>query len=328
MERALAMAPADPYIRLVAVEELYEPQERWDDILEVFRLLPELDPAREFMLEARSLRQSLLETIQESDASNAQIYELYHIADGSTRDFEGRGADATQYDTDYYGRALHRHDPMNDGFDSFGYDHVKHYDRAHDAELLPFLLNKPVPQPMEDIPAVEFYAKLPESLQEHYMNFNWYEIPLMKEWLPETPAAPASETPIDWTTMRDVNGNLTIPRDRVLDEKGALKVSLQQLESLHNVLAAEYETVPALVREGMKAQEHAYELKSHDQLVRDVKMARGEGFADMSIVEPKLKFPVDQTDLAMSPLLKDSLRRFVKDEEEKEEEDPKRKRAW
>lgn len=52
MENAIALDPADPYLYLTAAEEVYERQQRWDDIIHVFRLLPEIDPSREFALVA------------------------------------------------------------------------------------------------------------------------------------------------------------------------------------------------------------------------------------------------------------------------------------
>ena len=69
-ENALELDPADPYIILTAIEEYYEPSEQWDKIIFLFSILPQVDPNHEFMAEARSLRQSILETIQNTEATN------------------------------------------------------------------------------------------------------------------------------------------------------------------------------------------------------------------------------------------------------------------
>ena len=123
----MSLDPTDPYLHLVAAEELYERQDRWDDVLHVFRLLPEIDPNREFALQARSLRQNMLQTIMESEATNAQIYALYHVQDGTVRYHEGQEDDSEYWD-DYYGRDLHSLQEVNDGWDRFGYDHKNHFD--------------------------------------------------------------------------------------------------------------------------------------------------------------------------------------------------------
>lgn len=324
MENAIALDPADPYLYLTAAEEVYERQQRWDDIIHVFRLLPEIDPSREFALVARSLRQSMLETILDSDATNAQIYALYHVSDASSRHSDD-DLDSLPSD-DYYGRDRFTHGEMNDGFDSFGYTHKKDFDHTSDAELRRFL---PSPdamsekEPLEEMTALAFYPTLPETLTEAYTNYNWYEVPLMKEWLGEAPKG-ENATVIDWNAMRDGEGLMKVPHEKVFDEKGHLKVSLEQLQTLHDALAKEYRTMPTEVREGEKEQEHLYELKGQDQLAREVRKKLGNKFFDFSEIDPELKFPTERDDVLMSHLLRQTMQR----EEETETEEEPRKKAW
>lgn len=320
-ENALSLDPTDPYLHLLAVEELYEPQQRWKDILHVFRLLPEIDPAREFALEARSLRQSLLETIIDSDATNAQIHALYHVCDGSQR--HATNAGVGEEADDYYGRALLNVDGemVNDGWDTFGYDHHKHVDHAHEKDLRPFLLPGYKENPaLEDVRALEFYPKLPDSLRESYSNYNWYEIPLMREWLPELPTtSPTGEDTVDWNTLRNDAGRLEIPHERIFDKDGKFQVTLKQLESLHDLLAKEYETLPAEVLEGEKQLEHCYELKSQEQLLREVRKRQGDKLFDFTDFDSDLKLPTEREDVILSNLLRESMRVFAKKSEELEE---------
>lgn len=305
------------------MEELYEPQQRWNEIIHVFRLLPEIDPMREFAMEARSLRQCLLETIIDSDATNAQIYALYHVRDGSNRHNDAMSTTSTRGssfqddpDDDYYGRALLNvnAEHVNDGWDTFGYDHYKHVDHKHDEEIRDFLLPGYKQHPdLEDVRALEFYPKLPDTLRETYCNYNWYEIPLMKEWLPELPAtSPTGEETIDWNALRTETGRLEVPHERVFDKEGKFQVTLKQLESLHDLLANEYETLPADLREGEKQQAHCYELKSQEQLLRDVRKLQGNKFFDFTEVDSDLKFPSEREDVVMSRLLRESMRVFAK----------------
>lgn len=324
LENALALDPADPYLYLTAAEELYERQQRWDDIIHVFRLLPEIDPAREFAMVARSLRQSMLETIIDSDATNAQIYALYHVSDATARHYENE-LDALP-DDDYYGRDRFARSDVNDGFDTFGYQHMNDFDRSGDEELRRFLPSPeqmPAKEPLETMTALTFYPTLPEALTESYTNYNWYEVPLMKEWLGETPKNDGA-TVIDWNAMRDAQGRMCVPNEKVFDEKGHLKVSLEQLQTLHDALAKEYRTMPAEVREGEKAQEHLYELKGQDQLVREVRKKLGNKFFDFSEFDPELKFPTERDDVLMSHLLRQTMR----NEGEEETEEEPRQKAW
>ena len=324
MENAIALDPADPYLYLTAAEEVYERQQRWDDIIHVFRLLPEIDPSREFALVARSLRQSMLETILDSDATNAQIYALYHVSDASSRHSDD-DLDSLPSD-DYYGRDRFTHGEMNDGFDSFGYTHKKEFDHTSDAELRRFLPSPdamPEKEPLEEMAALAFYPTLPETLTEAYTNYNWYEVPLMKEWLGEAPKG-ENATVIDWNAMRDGEGLMKVPHEKVFDEKGHLKVSLEQLQTLHDALAKEYRTMPTEVREGEKEQEHLYELKGQDQLAREVRKKLGNKFFDFSEIDPELKFPTERDDVLMSHLLRQTMQR----EEEAETEEEPRKKAW
>ena len=324
MENAIALDPADPYLYLTAAEEVYERQQRWDDIIHVFRLLPEIDPSREFAMVARSLRQSMLETIIDSDATNAQIYALYHVSDASSRHSDN-DLDSLLED-DYYGRDRFAHSEMNDGFDTFGYKHMNDFDRSSDSELRCFLPNPeamPEKEPLEEMTALDFYPTLPEALTESYTNYNWYEVPLMKEWLGEVPKSDGSSV-IDWNAMRDREGLMKVPHEKVFDEKGHLKVSLEQLQTLHDALAKEYRTMPAVVREGEKEQEHLYELKGQDQLVREVRKKLGNKFFDFSDFDPELKFPTERDDVLVSHLLRQTMQR----EEEGETEEELRKKVW
>lgn len=318
---------------LVAAEELYERQERWDDIIHVFRLLPEIDPSREFALEARSLRQNMLETIMESEATNAQIYALYHIQDGTVRYYEDQ-EDGPEFTVDYYGRDLHSLSDVNDGWNQFGYNHKDHFDysKEKEKEIEEFQVGDRVPKQgdnLEEIRALEFYPSLPVSLKESYCNYNWYEIPLMKEWLHDIPSVQSDGEVIDWNTMRDEQGYIHVPYERVFDKEGHIKISMKNLESLHDSLAKEYRTVSEDIREGEKQQTHMYELKSMDQLVREVRKNLGEKYFDFSSFDPDLKFPVEREDIMKTPMLKESMERLVyPDNEGEEAKEPERKKAW
>ena len=328
----MSLDPTDPYLHLVAAEELYERQDRWDDVLHVFRLLPEIDPNREFALQARSLRQNMLQTIMESEATNAQIYALYHIQDGTVRYHEGQEDDSEYWD-DYYGRDLHSLQEVNDGWDRFGYDHKNHFDSSQEKqkELEMYWIGDEKPnkgENLEEIRALGFYPSLPVSLKESYCNYNWYEIPLMKEWLPKVPST-QSEPLIDWNTLRDAKGNLRVPYDHVFDSEGHIKIPMKDLETLHDVLAKEYQTVSDQVREGEKQQTHMYELKSMDQLVREVRKNLGDKYFDFSSFDPDLKFPIEREDIMTSSILKDSMQRIPSSKNEGEEvKEPERKKAW
>ena len=324
------MDPTDPYLYLVAAEELYERQNRWNDIIHVFRLLPEIDPTREFALQARSLRQNMLQTIMESEATNDQIYALYHIQDGSGRYHEGQD---TVYEDDYYGRDIFSLEEVNDGWNRFGYDHKDHFDDSDEKqkELEIFWTGNEKPKKgenLEAIRALEFYPSLPVSLKEYYCNYNWYEIPLMKEWLPGVSSTQSSSL-MDWNTLRDAKGILHVPYEQVFDAEGQIKIPMKDLETLHDVLSKEYQTVSDQVREGEKNQTHMYELKSMDQLVREVRKNLGDTYFDFSSFDPDLKFPIEREDIMTSSLLNDSMQRVARSESEGEEvNEPKRKKAW
>ena len=181
----------------------------------------------------------------------------------------------------------------------------------------------PEKEPLEEMTALAFYPTLPETLTEAYTNYNWYEVPLMKEWLGEAPKG-ENATVIDWNAMRDGEGLMKVPHEKVFDEKGHLKVSLEQLQTLHDALAKEYRTMPTEVREGEKEQEHLYELKGQDQLAREVRKKLGNKFFDFSEIDPELKFPTERDDVLMSHLLRQTMQR----EEEAETEEEPRKKAW
>ena len=302
-ENAMELDPSDPYIILNAIEEYYEPSEQWDKIIYLFSILPIVDPNHEFMEEARSLRQSILETIQETEATNKQIYDLYHVPDNSNP--------LSRHEfIDYFGRDVHQHSPVNDGFDRFGYQHMKQIDREHEKELAQFNFNYANKLNLESIPVGQFYDKLPDSLQENYCNTNWYELPIMKEWMTALPSETASET-VDWNQMRNAKGRLNIPYSSVFDGQDHIKVSMKDLESLRSLLSKEYTTVPEAVKEGMKDQEHAYEIKTQEQLIKEIRKNLGEAYFDWSFIDNDLQFPVEKEDLALSSLLNDSLKRYA-----------------
>lgn len=301
-ENALELDPSDPYIILNAIEEYYEPSEQWDKIIFLFSLLPIVDPNHEFMEEARSLRQSILETIQETEATNKQIYDLYHIPDNSNpmqrHEF-----------IDYFGRDLHQHSNLNDGFDTYGYQHMKQVDREHEKELTQFNNQYDNKMNLESIPVGLFYNKLPESLAENYSNTNWYELPIMKEWMKTLPNETANET-TDWNAMRDDKGELHIPYSNVFDNHNTIKISMKDLESLRALLAKEYTSVSEAVKEGMRDQEHAFEIKTQEQLIKEIRKNLGESYFDWSFIDNNLQFPVEKEDFALSSLLNDSLKRM------------------
>lgn len=200
-ENALDLDCTDPYVVLTAIEEYFEPREQWDEIIYYFGQLPIIDPNREFVNEARSLRQSILETIMDTEATNEQIYELYHVADNSNLDYYNMDDETDMIpDTDYYGRDVHTHSNVNDGFDRFGYNHRDFFD----PNATQFEIGESK-RGVESVSAAEFYAGIPNSLREEYMNLNWFEIPVMKEWLKDIPSNPSS---VNWESMRDGNGVL------------------------------------------------------------------------------------------------------------------------
>ena len=329
-DNALELDAADPYILLTAVEELYVPTAQYDRVIECFRQLPIIDPNREFALEARSIRQNILKTIMESEATNKQIYDLYHVADDSNRDYFGRFEDGWDEDTtDYYGRSLHTHSSLNDGFDTFGYDHRKHVEKEEEA-LKPFLIGELPARTMDSVRAVDFYPNMPEALWENYNNYGWFEIPLMKEWLVK--GEEAKETHQDWNAMRDADGSLKVPYSAVFDEKGGLKVGLNDLASLREALASEYEMMPREMKEGLEDREGAYDMKTQDQLVKEIRKNWGDAYSDWSNVSSEIHFPSDKEDFATSHLMNDALTRFVNpesvEEEGEEGEENPRKKAW
>ena len=301
-ENALELDPSDPFIILNAIEEYYEPSEQWDKIIYLFSILPIVDPNHEFMEEARSLRQSILETIQGSEASNKQIYDLYNLPDNSN-------PMERHESVDYFGRDVHQHSNINDGFNRYGYQHLNQVDHEHDKELARFNFNYENKLNLEDLPLNLFYSKVPESLRENYCNTNWYEMPIMKEWMTSLPDETAGES-VDWNLMRNNNGELQVPYTSVFDEKNKIKVSMKDLENLRNLLSKEYTTVPLAVKEGMKDQEHAYDLKTQEQLIKEIRKNLGEAYFDWSHIDRNLRYPVEKEDFALSHLLNDSLKRY------------------
>ena len=329
-ENALELDAADPYVLLTAVEELYDPTQQFDRIIEVFRMLPIIDPNREFALEARSLRQNILETILESEATNKQIYDLYHVQDDSNRDYYARYEDGWNDETtDYFGRSVHTHASVNDGFDTFGYDHRRHVE-ADDAALKPFLIGEMPAETMEGMRAVDFYKYMPAALTENYNNYAWYEIPLMKEWLVKKDEEPKGVPAVDWNAMRDATGALKVPASAVFDEKHNLKVSLSDLGALREALAGEYEMMPRELKEGLEDREGVMEMKTQDQLVKEIRKNWGDAYSEWNDVSTEIHFPSDKEDFATSYLMNDALVRFSNGEEgeEEESEEEPRKKAW
>ena len=255
--------PSEIYdkVRQQAIKIWEWSEEQWDQIIFYFRQLPLIDPNREFVNEARSLRQSILETIMDSEASNQQIYDLYHLSDDSNLEYYGRNEDLELLpDTDYFGRDVHTHSDVNDGFDRFGYNHRLFTDPA----ATQFTVGEPAKRGIESLSAAEFYPGIPNSLREDYMDLNWFEVPVMKEWMKEIPTGGAS---VDWESMRDKNGNLKIAQDQVLTKEGKLKVTLENVQKLHDLLEEEYEGVGDLASEP----EHADDAKSQSMLIREYK---------------------------------------------------------
>ena len=304
-ENALELDPADPYIILTAIEEYYEPSEQWDKIIFLFSILPQVDPNHEFMAEARSLRQSILETIQNTEATNKQIYDLYNLPDSSYPMERGETVD-------YYGRDLHTHSNLNDGFNRYGYQHAQQVDHAYDHLLSQFNHGYTNHMNMEKIPVTLFYPKVPESLLENYCNTNWYELPIMKEWMSTIPNE-TTEATVDWNTMRNEKGNLQVPYSSVYDENNKIKVSMKDLESLRSLLAKEYTGIPTAMKEGMKDQEHVNEMKTQEQLMKEIRKNIGDSYFDWSFIDKDLRFPVEREDIALSHLLNDSFKRYVND---------------
>ena len=306
-ENALDLDCTDPYVVLTAIEEYFEPREQWDEIIYYFGQLPIIDPNREFVNEARSLRQSILETIMDTEATNEQIYELYHVADNSNLDYYNMDDETDMIpDTDYYGRDVHTHSNVNDGFDRFGYNHRDFFD----PNATQFEIGESK-RGVESVSAAEFYAGIPNSLREEYMNLNWFEIPVMKEWLKDIPSNPSS---VNWESMRDGNGVLQIPCDEVLTKEGNVKVSLEDVEKIHDLLAEEFEGV----KEFSEEPKHADDVKTQSQLIREYKKSEGNEQNRWHNLMEGLEFPTDKRDFTMMPLLNESLKRFEVEEEEEE----------
>ena len=303
--------PSEIYdkVRQQAIKIWEWSEEQWDQIIFYFRQLPLIDPNREFVNEARSLRQSILETIMDSEASNQQIYDLYHLSDDSNLEYYGRNEDLELLpDTDYFGRDVHTHSDVNDGFDRFGYNHRLFTDPA----ATQFTVGEPAKRGIESLSAAEFYPGIPNSLREDYMDLNWFEVPVMKEWMKEIPTGGAS---VDWESMRDKNGNLKIAQDQVLTKEGKLKVTLENVQKLHDLLEEEYEGVGDLASEP----EHADDAKSQSMLIREYKTNPVERNRWHQL-EEDIEYPVDKQDFAFMSLLNESLKQFKEGEEEEEEE--------
>ena len=245
----------------------------------------------------------------DSEASNQQIYDLYHLSDDSNLEYYGRNEDLELLpDTDYFGRDVHTHSDVNDGFDRFGYNHRLFTDPA----ATQFTVGEPAKRGIESLSAAEFYAGIPNSLREDYMDLNWFEVPVMKEWMKEIPTGGAS---VDWESMRDKNGNLRIAQDQVLTKEGKLKVTLENVQKLHDLLEEEYEGVGDLAGEP----EHADEAKSQSVLIREYKTNPVERNRWHQL-EEDIEYPVDKQDYAFMSLLNESLKQFKEGEEEDGEE--------
>ena len=66
-----------------------------------------------------------------------------------------------------------------------------------------------------------------------------------------------------------------------------------------------------------------------DQLVREVRKNLGDKYFDFSSFDPDLKFPVEREDIMTSSILKDSMQRIPRSENEGEKvKEPERKKAW
>ena len=152
----------------------------------------------------------------------------------------------------------------------------------------------------------------------------------MKEWLKK--GEEAKETHQDWNAMRDADGSPKVPYSAVFDEKGGLKVGLNDLASLREALASEYEVMPQEMKEGLEDREGAYDMKTQDQLVKEIRKNWGDAYSDWSNVSSEIHFPSDKEDFATSHLMNDALTRFVNpesvEEEGEEGEENPRKKAW
>ena len=143
-------------------------------------------------------------------------------------------------------------------------------------------------------------------------NTNWYELPIMKEWMSTIPNE-TTEATVDWNTMRNEKGNLQVPYSSVYDENNKIKVSMKDLESLRSLLAKEYTGIPTAVKEGMKDQEHVNEMKTQEQLMKEIRKNIGDSYFNWSFIDKDLRFPVEREDIALSHLLNDSFKRYVND---------------
>ena len=88
---------------------------------------------------------------------------------------------------------------------------------------------------------------------------------------------------------------------------------MKDLESLRSLLAKEYTGIPNAVKEGMKDQEHANEMKTQEQLMKEIRKNIGDSYFDWSFIDKDLRFPVEREDIALSHLLNDSFKRYVND---------------
>ena len=143
------------------------------------------------------------------------------------------------------------------------------------------------------------------------MDLNWFEVPVMKEWMKEIPTGGAA---VDWQSMRDKNGKLKIAQDQVLTKEGKLKVSLENVQKLHDLLGEEFEGVGDLAGEP----EHADDAKSQNMLIREYKKNPVERNRWHQL-EEDIEYPADKQDFAFMSLLNETLKRFKEGEEEGEE---------
>ena len=86
------------------------------------------------------------------------------------------------------------------------------------------------------------------------------------------------------------------------------------------------------MKEGLEDREGAYDMKTQDQLVKEIRKNWGDAYSDWSNVSSEIHFPSDKEDFATSHLMNDALTRFVNpesvEEEGEESEENPRKKAW
>lgn len=93
-----------------------------------------------------------------------------------------------------------------------------------------------------------------------------------------------------------------------------MKVSLEDVEKIHDLLAEEFEGV----KEFSEEPKHADDVKTQSQLIREYKKSEGNEQNRWHNLMEGLEFPTDKRDFTMMPLLNESLKRFEVEEEEEE----------